>query len=352
MSKKITITIPTSGGTETFFIGKKTTVTLLSVLIATPLLLGLSINNHKITRNNAQLAALQTQSQIQHLSSELNVANRTIEQIDLSIQEKSLALLQLESTNHLLNQELTEKSNQLTTLSQRIYDVESVLGLSGTNAETDNLDLAQRVDVAAVNSAVRATMFRLIPNDAPLSYKRISSQYGSRLNPITGKHQKHTGIDLTCNIGEKIIAPADGVVETVRPSKKGFGNFLIVRHSFGFMSSYAHLHKFNVKSGQFISKGETIATCGNSGHSTGPHLHYEVRFLGRSLNPKYLMEWTPENFDSLFEQESKIKWAPLVNIIDNVVRLQVQLTNSVDTENGLNTAQSDSLPMTTSPQIH
>ena len=170
-------------------------------------------------------------------------------------------------------------------------------------------------------------MFRLIPNDSPMAYQRISSSYGRRTNPITGKRHNHTGIDLTCKRGEDILAPADGVIETVRPSKKGFGNFLTMRHSFGFMSSYAHLQKFKVRSGQFVSKGDVIASCGNSGNSTGPHLHYEVRFLGRSLNPQYLMDWTPENFNYVFEKEKKVKWGPLVQLIDNVVRLQINLTN-------------------------
>lgn len=327
MSQKITITIPASGGEQTFFVGKKTTITLLSILVGAPILLVVSINRHETSRDLAKLAAIQAAAEI----------NQT-QQI---VQRKSEQITQIENSNHLLNQELTEKNNQLVTLSRRIYDVESVLGLSEDDTELDNLDLEQRVDVAAVDSAVRATMFRLIPNDTPMAYNRVSSSYGRRLNPITGKRHTHTGIDLTCKRGEPIVAPADGVIETVRPSKKGFGNFLIVRHSFGFMSSYAHLQKFNVKSGEFVAKGDTIATCGNSGNSTGPHLHYEIRFLGRSLNPKYLMDWTPENFDTLFEKESKVKWAPLVKLIDNVVRLQVNLTNHPYRDDSVETAKSE-----------
>jgi murein DD-endopeptidase MepM/ murein hydrolase activator NlpD len=327
MPQKITITIPTSGGEQAFFVGKKTTIALLSIFIGAPVLLTVSINRHQDSRIAADLAA--------------NEASDLIGQQAQLIQSKSEQLEQFENSNHLLNQELAEKNNQLVTLSKRIYDVESVLGLDNAPIEPDTLDLEQRVDVAAVNSAVRATMFRLIPNDTPMSYNRVSSAYGRRLNPITGKSHTHTGIDLTCKRGEPIVAPADGVVETVRPSKKGFGNFLIMRHSFGFTSSYAHLQDFKVKSGEFIAKGEPIASCGNSGNSTGPHLHYEVRFLGRSLNPQYLMDWTPENFETLFEKESKVKWAPLVKLIDNVVRLQVNLTNHPYKDDSVDTAKSE-----------
>ena len=184
-------------------------------------------------------------------------------------------------------------------------------------------------------------LFRLIPNDSPVTYQRISSSYGSRINPISGKRHVHTGIDLTCKRGEEILAPADGVVETVRPSNRGYGNYVTIRHSFGFMSSFAHLQRFKVKSGQFVSKGDIIAQCGNSGNSTGPHLHYEVRFLGRALNPQYLMEWTPENFNDVFEKEKKVKWGPLVQLIDNVVRLQVNLTNSPYRDTSINTVSSE-----------
>ena len=100
--------------------------------------------------------------------------------------------------------------------------VSTWLGLADEELLTDDISLEDRIDAAAVDSAVRATMFRLIPNDSPMAYQRISSSYGSRTNPISGKRHVHTGIDLTCKRGEDIVAPADGVIETVRPSKKGF----------------------------------------------------------------------------------------------------------------------------------
>jgi len=263
----------------------------------------------------------------QELASQAGDAQQLIETLIVEKEQTEFLYAEQVETNHSLSQTLTEKEGAIQLLGRRVFDVESVLGLADEELLTDDVSLEDRIDAAAIDSAVRATMFRLIPNDSPMTYQRISSSYGRRTNPISGKRHNHTGIDLTCKRGEEILAPADGVIETVRPSNKGFGNFLTMRHSFGFMSSYAHLQKFKVRSGQFVSKGDVIANCGNSGNSTGPHLHYEVRFLGRSLNPQYLMDWTPENFNYVFEKEKKVKWGPLVQLIDNVVRLQINLTN-------------------------
>ncbi len=241
----------------------------------------------------------------QELAMQAGDAQQLIETLIVEKEQTEFLYAEQVETNHSLSQTLTEKEGTIQLLGKRVFDVESVLGLADEELLTDDISLEDRIDAAAVDSAVRATMFRLIPNDSPMAYQRISSSYGSRTNPISGKRHVHTGIDLTCKRGEDIVAPADGVIETVRPSKKGFGNFITMRHSFGFMSSYAHLQKFKVRSGQFVSKGDVIASCGNSGNSTGPHLHYEVRFLGRSLNPQYLMDWTPENFNYVFEKEKK-----------------------------------------------
>lgn len=323
MSKKITISIPVPSGVQNFFVSRKTLLLSL-VSITTALTAGIGYGYHTKQQDKQTIA---------QLTEALHTANNQRESLDLLYQE------QVQET-HNLSQELEEKRDQINILGQRVYDVESVLGLANDTSVDEN-NLEHRLDAAAVDSAVRATMFRMIPNDAPLNYLRVSSSYGRRTNPITGKRHTHTGIDLTCKRGEEIYAPADGVVETVRPSKKGFGNFLTVRHSFGFMSSYAHLQRFKVRSGQFVSKGDLIATCGNSGNSTGPHLHYEVRFLGRALNPQYTMDWSPENFNYLFEKEKKVKWAPLVQLIDNTVRLQVNLTNNPYQDNSVDTVKNE-----------
>ncbi|WP_394145815.1 peptidoglycan DD-metalloendopeptidase family protein [Vibrio atypicus] len=335
MSKKITISIPASSGVQDFHVSRKALICSLSaVAVSAAIGAGYVYHNWQSERS--------AQQQCNLLIDKLSEVEK---------QKSELEQLYAEQINetHAVTQELEDKKTEISILGKRVFDVESVLGLANEESTTEE-NLEDRLDAAAVDSAVRATMFRMIPNDSPMQYQRISSSYGRRTNPITGKRHTHTGIDLTCKRGEEIYAPADGVIETVRPSSKGYGNYLTVRHSFGFMSSYAHLSRFKVRSGQFVSKGDLIATCGNSGNSTGPHLHYEVRFLGRPLNPQYTMDWSPENFNYLFEKEKKVKWAPLVQLIDNTVRLQVNLTNKPYIDNSVSTVKTEEPPESTTVQ--
>ncbi|MDF5356686.1 M23 family metallopeptidase, partial [Vibrio parahaemolyticus] len=133
--------------------------------------------------------------------------------------------------------------------------------------------------------------------------------------------------DFAVNIGTKIYAPADGVVEVTRRSNKGSGNFLRLQHSFGFSSSYSHLKAFKVKSGQFVKKGQLIAISGNSGLSSGPHLHYEVRFVGRALNPKPFVDWSLNDFEDIFTKERRIRWESLIKTVEQRVAQQLQLSS-------------------------
>ncbi|WP_243641877.1 M23 family metallopeptidase [Vibrio sinensis] len=228
---------------------------------------------------------------------------------------------------HELSQVMSQRDAQLALLGERVEDVEMVLGLDGNDIEQREADWSTRLHLVAMDSALKAAMLEAIPNGSPLEYKRISSLYGKRSNPISGRKQTHTGIDLTCNVGDPIIAPADGVIETVRASKKGFGNFLTVRHAYGFMTSYAHLDRFKARNGQFVKKGDLIATCGNSGNSTGPHLHYETRFVGRSLDPKILMDWNIRSFSLPFENEKKVNWRALAALVEERVNQKLLLSS-------------------------
>jgi len=112
----------------------------------------------------------------------------------------------------------------------------------------------------------------------------LSSRFGYRESPFTGEREFHRGVDISARMNAPIVAPADGIVSVVKRDH-GYGNTLVIKHGYGILTKYAHLKKTLVKKGQYIKRGETIALVGNTGRSTGPHLHYEVHLNGVPVNP-------------------------------------------------------------------
>jgi Tfp pilus assembly protein PilN len=112
----------------------------------------------------------------------------------------------------------------------------------------------------------------------------LSSHFGYRISPFTGKKEFHGGIDIPTRMEATVIAPGDGIVSSSRRERIA-GNVLHIDHGHGLVTRYAHLQKTLVKKGQFIKRGETIALVGNTGRSTGPHLHYGVYLNGMPVNP-------------------------------------------------------------------
>lgn len=131
--------------------------------------------------------------------------------------------------------------------------------------------------------ASKSSKLRATPSIKP-SNGWFTSKFGKRKSPFTGHMQNHKGMDIANRIGTEIIAPANGVVTKVTTSAS-FGKNVEINHGYGVVTKYAHLSKFNVKTGQKIKRGELIAFMGNTGRSTGPHLHYEVKINGVHVNP-------------------------------------------------------------------
>ncbi len=119
----------------------------------------------------------------------------------------------------------------------------------------------------------------------PVVEAHVSSRYGYRVNPFTGRRQLHQGLDLGGKPGSRIMALADGIV-TYSGKNGGYGNLVELEHPGGYRTRYAHNHANLVPLGARVSKGQTIATMGSTGRSTGTHLHVEVRRNGRSLDPQ------------------------------------------------------------------
>ena len=120
----------------------------------------------------------------------------------------------------------------------------------------------------------------------PIDYKRLSSVYGYRTHPVTGqKNKKHNGVDLTATIGTPVYATRSGKVSYVGYQAGGAGNYVNITHDNGFLSTYMHLDSYIVKSGEYVTIGQLIGYAGNTGGSTGPHLHFGIKKNGAWVNP-------------------------------------------------------------------
>lgn len=160
-------------------------------------------------------------------------------------------------------------------------------------------------DEVATLSKRAGDMASCIPAIPPLNpdkkVYRISSSFGYRSDPFTGKSRRHTGIDFALKPGYPIYATGDGVVESVRNDFYGYGNQVVIDHGFGYKTRYAHLKSITVTEGMTLKRGEMVGTSGNSGRSSGPHLHYEVIYRDQYMNPYnyFDLEITPEEYATM-----------------------------------------------------
>ncbi|MFC1491352.1 M23 family metallopeptidase [Nitrospinota bacterium] len=120
----------------------------------------------------------------------------------------------------------------------------------------------------------------------------LTSGFGRRLSPFTGRREFHSGIDIVARLGTPIRAPADGLVIKAQ-REGGYGNVLEIRHMQGITTRYAHIRKNLVRAGRRVKRGDIVAQVGSTGRATGPHLHYEVRLNGVAVNPMLYIVDTP-----------------------------------------------------------
>lgn len=132
-------------------------------------------------------------------------------------------------------------------------------------------------------------LVNVMPFSKPMKNYYISSGFGFRADPVTGKRAEHQGLDFVGVTKEKIISPSKGKV-ILAGKFSDYGNAVVIDHGFGITTRYGHLSEVKVKEGQIVKRGEIIALQGSSGRSTGPHLHYEVRYRNVPLNPKKFLE--------------------------------------------------------------
>ena len=254
---------------------------------------------------------------------------------------------QWRSKIEVLDRHLDEYDKSLATLQMRDDDIYRAIfgmheipsevrnaGFGGVNryAHYDNLgqsmplkSTAMRLDVLTKKTYVQSRSFdevaqlskragdmaSCIPAIPPVvpdrSIYRLSSSFGFRSDPFTGRSKRHTGVDFALKPGNPIYATGDGVVEKVKFEFFGYGNQVLIDHGFGYKTRYAHMKSINVVEGMKVKRGECIGESGNSGRSSGPHLHYEVLYKDKHINPANYFDLTitPEEYATMVQNTAE-----------------------------------------------
>lgn len=153
---------------------------------------------------------------------------------------------------------------------------------------------SKALDEVYLISQKAGDMIACVPSVPPIipikGQFRLSSGFGYRTDPVYGGGESHGGQDFALKKGSPVFATGDAVVEKVSYQYRGYGNYIILNHGYGYQTRYAHLNTIEVAEGMSIKRGEKIGTVGSTGKSTGPHLHYEVIYMGKRINPRNFMD--------------------------------------------------------------
>ena len=280
--------------TKSFIMSKhKIKVGICASVAIVSILITLSFTGLKHTRENLAL-----QSKMDSMQNELLSAkdwnNEFMDRITRQTKEKEAKLKKsLDTLMHNNSEKEKLLTSALSELKDRSKIIESILNTVGIKAKvkesTKNSggpyiplsdgsysDLTYKVDHYL-------DTIKTIPLGAPV-FGTITSEYGRRPDPINNKPAFHAGIDIRKKTGAEIKVTADGVVRE-KGYTRGHGNFLLIDHQNGFKTRYFHMQKSLVKKGAKVERGQLIGLVGSTGRSTGPHLHYEIIYNGKSLNP-------------------------------------------------------------------
>lgn len=246
---------------------------------------------------------------IKYLNNEIDTIETTKKEEIKRLEIKEQKLI---TQNRLNSLKIKDTLNDLEELSSTLEEIEEIIGIKNE----EKLNPIKRVEVAKMTLVEKMRLLRIVPNGKPLESIIVTANFGTRKHPITKKKQFHRGLDLRAKRKTPIYATADGVVKYVQSKNIGnYGRMIIISHNYGFETVFAHLIKTKVKIGDIVNKGDIIGLTGNSGRSTGPHLHYEVRFASRVFNPKSFIQWDLKNYETIFKKENRIPWESLINLM-------------------------------------
>jgi murein DD-endopeptidase MepM/ murein hydrolase activator NlpD len=220
----------------------------------------------KIEKQNLEVSTKKLNSKLSDLEIRSNKLTALIENDDLMKKQRGQNGAGGSKTDFRTSDILRDAGADLESLKSRAAELENQMTLNEEKA------------------ARRAKIRRYTPTIWPLR-GRVSSHYGSRLDPFTGAADVHLGLDISGMYGVPVRSPADGLV-IFAGRKSDYGNLIIIDHGNGVTTRLGHLSRFQVKVGRTVSKGEVVGNVGMTGRTTGPHLHYEVRLNDRPVNPR------------------------------------------------------------------
>ena len=243
----------------------------------------------------------QMQTQYKVLSKRVDAALEVLSDLQQRDDNMYRVILQAEPVNDEIRNNGIYNPSRYENLLQ-MSDAELVVS---TSQKVDNLARQVYVQCNSMNELVKLAQgqeerIKHIPAIQPVSnkdLKRTASGYGYRVDPIYKTTKFHQGMDFSANVGTPVYVTGNGrVVET--GWQQGFGNTVVIDHGYDYKTRYAHLSKILVRKGQEVIRGEEI---GNTGKSTGPHLHYEVLYKGKAQNPinYYFFDLSPEDYDRM-----------------------------------------------------
>lgn len=302
MKRKLSVFIvPDSGDVRQFSLTKPLIITVLAGLVLYLVLsLGLSYGFFTTKVKEHRIEELTRENQF--LTAKIDAFNQSIEglQVELAV--------------------LTEKEKAIRTIFElpEIDPAERELGIGGPNmlpmeeeivpsrvtayqseAEIDRLLALTEFEKAQFDDVYQALLEKREDLDHTPSIMPtkgwLTRGYGTKRDPFTGEKKLHAGIDVSNRIGTPIVATAKGKVIKVE-RQGGLGKMIRIDHGNGYVTVYGHLSEFKVKRGQKVKRGDVIALMGNTGYSTGPHLHYEIEKDGRAINPmNYVVTYARSN---------------------------------------------------------
>ena len=344
MKERFSITVSDTAGSRHYFVdSKKVRNIAVTALMVVVTVAASFFSNYFQLRNNSILsdAAENLDRELvkyDSLNSNLNqivsnqrqqitnISNELVEIERSSGVESHDVALDLDERIQLIGLFYNAREEEYSEIGSRVDQIEDVIGLE--NIADNEIELFERVELASLTASQERILHDSVPSGYPTSNVVVTSKFGKRTHPLTRVKSFHKGVDIRAKTGNKIFATADGFV-SISDYTDNSGKRISIMHNFGFETRYAHLSERYVKPGDIVHKGDLIALSGNTGRSAAAHLHYEIRYLGKSIDPSHFLAWEFGS-NEIFTEVRGVKWPSLISLINKQITHQTLQLSLLD----------------------